>query len=277
MSMSRYRTEYPGAYYHVIQRGNNREHIFNGDGDKGVFLGKAGALKAAYDFKLLGYVLMDNHYHFLVQTGEKPLSEIMHRLNSFYSHNFNRRYSRSGHVFEGRYKAGLIQDEDYLFAVLRYIHWNPVRAGLCQSAAEYYWSSDMYYRRNLGGLVDIDDILDNFATNNREEAVKEYIRMVQKDDPENYDEKSVIGDKSFKKSMKPRKKVEQKKDLDCILLGTGVSTADFELIKEGSRKRNLTPYKIAYAKKAMEYHYTYREIGQNIRLSDVAVYKLIYK
>ncbi len=273
MSMSRYRIQYPGAYYHVIQRGNNRENIFQSDEDKGLLLQKVEELKEGLNFELLGYVIMDNHYHLLLQTKEEPLSKIMHRLNNYYSRSFNKRYRRSGHVFGGRYKASLIQDDGYLLGVLRYVHWNPVKAGICHCANDYQWSSDHCYRRNKPGLVDIDFIL-NILVIDRQKAIKEYVQIMRIDDAMNYEEASIIGDESFTELIKHPKEEAQRKDLDHILRETGLSVADFKLVKMGSRKRRLVPYKEIYVQAALKQQYTFKEIGQNIGISDAAVHKL---
>ncbi len=124
--MERRRIEFPGAYYHVMQRGNNRERIFRKNSDKSCYLDNLAELRDNFQFQLFGYVLMDNHYHLLLRTGEEPLNKIMFRQNMFYSRYFNKAHKRSGHLYGDRYKASLIQDERYLFAVLRYIHLNSV-------------------------------------------------------------------------------------------------------------------------------------------------------
>ena len=135
--MERRRIEYPGAFYHAIQRGNNRENIFLSDTDKSSYLNHLIELKKKFDFILLGYVLMDNHYHLLLQTGDDPLHKIIFRQNMYYSRYFNKTHNRSGHLYGDRYKASLVQDERYAFAVLRYIHWNPVKAGITTVPEKY--------------------------------------------------------------------------------------------------------------------------------------------
>lgn len=276
MSRSRYRIEYEGAFYHVTQRGNNREKVFKKGNEKVLLLQKLEEFADMLDFSLLGYVIMDNHYHLLLQANEEPLSKIMHRLNNYYSRRYNTAYNRSGHVFGGRYKASLIQDESYLFAVLRYIHWNPVKARMCCNPAEYPWSSDRLYRKNHRGWVNIDFVL-NILHSDRKRALKEYIKLMKINDEENYEKDSIIGDKAFISSVKQKKEQVQRKELDEILWETGISEIDFQLTKDGSRKRHLALYKAAYVKEALRHQYTYKEIGDNIGISDAAVYKLAHK
>jgi putative transposase len=282
MSRSSYRVEYSGAVYHVTQRGNNKEKIFHSDKDKLLLRKKIWGLKKAFDFVLFGYVLMDNHYHILLQTREEPLSKIMHRLNNFYSHYFNKKYQRSGHVFGGRYKASLIQGERYLLAALRYVHWNPIKAGLSRNPAEYRWSSDSSYRKNEPGFVNIDFVLDLLDTN-RSIAIKKYNQMMQMEDPTDvdYEEKDTGSVNLTVTPVKPPGVIANnncfRQELDHILKRTGVSPADYELIKEGSRKRHLVPFKIAYALEALKQQYSLKEIGENIGISDAAIHKLINK
>ena len=268
------RVEYSGAIYHVIQRGNNKEYIFYGDEDKLVFLREFEKRKISTEFKLYGYVIMGNHYHLVIQTSDEPLSKVMHLVNSSYSRYYNRTRGRTGHVFEGRYKAIPVQNERYLLAVLRYVHRNPVQAGMCKGVGGYRWSSDLYYRNNQGGFVEIDLLLDMLSVN-RQEAVKKYNEFMEEEDNVNYDELDVLGDEAFMSMIWPKKEKPARTNLDEILLGTGVSAVDFELIKMSSRKRHLVPYKAAYIKEAVKHKYTLREIGANIGISYGAVDKLL--
>lgn len=134
------RVEYAGAIYHVIQRGNNREYIFDTDEDKLFLLKEIERRKASAGFKIYGYVMMGNHYHLILQMGDEPLSNLMHLINSSYGRYYNRKRAHTGHVFEGRYKAIPIQSEQYLLAVIRYVHRNPVLAGICRQVNQYKWS-----------------------------------------------------------------------------------------------------------------------------------------
>lgn len=266
--------EYSGAIYHVIQRGNNREYIFYGDEDKLVFLREIEKRKIATKFKLYGYVIMGNHYHLVIQAADDPLSKVMHLINSSYSRYYNRTRGRTGHVFEGRYKAIPVQKERYLLAVLRYVHRNPVQAGMCNGVGGYRWSSDMYYRNNQDGFVEIDLLLD-MLSGNRQEAIKKYAAFMEEEDNVNYDELDVLGDEVFMSMIWPKKEKPIRKDLDEILWETGVSATDFALIKHSSRKRHLAQYKAAYVRAAVKHKYTLREIGANIGISYGAVDKLL--
>jgi len=135
------RIEYPGAVYHVTSRGNARNMIFNDDHDRSKFLKVFGTAVKNQRWLCHAYCLMGNHYHLLIETPEANLSRGMRQLNGIYTQAFNRRHNRSGHLFQGRYKAILVEKERYLLALCRYIVLNPVAAGLVSSPGEWPWSS----------------------------------------------------------------------------------------------------------------------------------------
>ncbi len=268
--MRQKRIEYSGAIYHVMQRGNNKEKIFQNDSDKQFFIAELANSKKMYGFELYGYVLLDNHYHLLLEAGEVPLSKIMQRLNSLYSRYYNRVHKRIDHLFGLRYKAIIIQDEKYLLAVLRYLHWNPIRAGLVRQVADYKWSSDSFYRHNKGGLVSIDYIYDSISKNRRY-ATNEYMRLIQDEDVIDYAKFNAIGSNGEKVLLDNS---GRENTLDDILQETGLSDEEFALIKSGTRIRSLKQYKIAYVKEAYRQGYTLNEIAVNIKISYVAAHKL---
>lgn len=269
------RVEAEGGVYHVIQRGNNREFIFEDDGAKGYLIDQFRILSGGLGYKVYGFVVMGNHYHVILQTFGEPLKSIMHRINLRYSKYFNRKYERSGHVFEGRYKAVSILDEKYLLSLLRYIHQNPVRAGVCQRVEEYRWSSDRVYRENIKEWVDISLIMD-MLSGNRKTAIQKYKEFMVEEETVNYEDVKVISDTFDNRDGKEN--IQEKtgrKSLDDILLSTGVNKKEFELIKNGSRKRILTEYKLLYAMEALKLNYTLKSIGKNIQVSDVALLDMI--
>lgn len=135
------RLEFPGAVYHVTSRGDRREPIFFEDGDREVFLGLLGREVQQQGWWLYAYCLMDNHYHLLVETPEPNLSRGMRRLNGVYTQAFNRRHGLVGHLFQGRYKAIVVDRDSYLLELSRYVVLNPVRAGLVEDPADWVWSS----------------------------------------------------------------------------------------------------------------------------------------
>lgn len=137
------RVLYPGAVYHVTARGNERRSIFADAEDYRAFLGQLDLAVARYGWICHGYCLMGNHYHLLVETPRANLPIGMRHLNGCYSRAFNRRWSRVGHVFQGRYSAELVEKQAYLLELIRYIALNPFRTEprLCASPEAYLWSS----------------------------------------------------------------------------------------------------------------------------------------
>lgn len=135
------RLEYPGDLYHVTSRGNAQADIFLCDEDRARFVQLLGDEVGQQQWICYAWCLMDNHYHFLVETTDANLSRGMQRLNGRYTQAFNRRHGRVGHVFQGRYKAILVEKEAHLFELCRYIVLNPVRAGMVGEADQWRWSS----------------------------------------------------------------------------------------------------------------------------------------
>ncbi|MCP4974995.1 MAG: transposase, partial [Maribacter sp.] len=121
------RIEYPGAWYHFTCRGNERGLIFKDDTDRRVFLDMLKESLEKYKVFLHGYVLMGNHFHLNLHTPQGNLSRFAQRFNTAYTVYFNRRHRRMGHLYQGRYKAILVEKESYLLALSRYIHLNPVK------------------------------------------------------------------------------------------------------------------------------------------------------
>lgn len=142
------RIEYPGAVYHVICRGNNRQAIFKDDQDRTTYLGKLSLYCEQKEVELLCYCLLSNHVHLLVETPRANLSKLMQPFQTSYTLYFNRRHRHTGHVFEQRYKAFLVDKDNYLLQVSRYIHLNPVGASIVERPQDYRWSSYKAYLRD---------------------------------------------------------------------------------------------------------------------------------
>jgi putative transposase len=135
------RIEYPGAVYHVTSRGNEKKPVFKDDHDRLNFLNTLQHVNKRYNWICHAYCLMTNHYHVLIETPDGNLSLGMRQLNGVYTQLFNKRHGRTGHLFQGRYKAILIQKDSHLLEVCRYVVLNPVRARMVENPAEYPWSS----------------------------------------------------------------------------------------------------------------------------------------
>jgi putative transposase len=130
-----------GLVYHVINRGNNRQPVFHGEGDYAAFLKAVADLKQRKAFDLFGYCLMSNHIHLLIRPREDTISRIVQSLLVSHTHRYHRFHHGGGHVWQGRFKSPVIQDDDHLLTVLRYIEANPLRAEIVEQAGEYRWSS----------------------------------------------------------------------------------------------------------------------------------------
>lgn len=139
------RLHFPGALYHVILRGNARQDIFFDDVDRRRFLLFLQESKERFGFRLHGYCLMTNHAHLAIQVGEASLSRIMQNLSLRYTKWINWRNDRIGHVFHGRFKAVMVEADNYLAQLVAYLHLNPVRAHTAEKPEEYPWSSHQAY------------------------------------------------------------------------------------------------------------------------------------
>ena len=165
------RIEFPGAFYHVTSRGNARQKIHSDDRDRAQFLVTLAGGVDRYAWRCHAYCLMPNHYHLLIETPKPTLSLGMRQLNGLYTQVYNRRHGRVGHLFQGRFKAILVEKEAYLLELLRYVVLNPVRAGLVRRPGAWRWSS---YDAFVGAApcppwLNMDWVLDQFA-GDREEA-----------------------------------------------------------------------------------------------------------
>ena len=141
------RIEFPGAIYHVTSRGDRSEAIFVDDDDRGALLDVVAQALSRFDAQMLAYCLMGNHYHFVLYTRQANLSLVMRHINGVYTQTFNRRHGKVGHLFQGRFKAILVDRDGYLLEVCRYVELNPVRAGIVDKPSRWSWSS---YRAHVG-------------------------------------------------------------------------------------------------------------------------------
>lgn len=201
------RLDFAGAFHHCFSRGNERRAIFIDDEDRNRFLGILAAVSERYGFMVHAYVLMLNHYHLFLETMMAGLSAGMRDLNGLYSEYFNARYARVGHLFQGRFKSILVQKESYLLTLSRYIHQNPVRAGLVKEPWNYSWSScrDFLGMRPAPSWLNIHLTLDALDTNTPE-AILRYKDFLSVRAPSNplADAKgqAVLGDEPYVESIK---------------------------------------------------------------------------
>ena len=135
-----------GLIYHALNRGNNRTDVFAEEGDYLAFLYALGQTQSRYPFKLFGYCLMTNHFHLLLQPGPgQSVSRILQSLTVTHTWRYHKAHQSSGHVWQGRFKSPVIQDDEHLLIVLRYIEANPLRAAMVKDPGDYPWSSFQYH------------------------------------------------------------------------------------------------------------------------------------
>ncbi|MDR3586946.1 MAG: transposase [Desulfosporosinus sp.] len=218
------RLEYPGALYHVMCRGNNGEYILT-EKEKPIYLTLIKKYKERYDFKLYAYCIMDNHVHLLIETGETPLSRIMQGIQQSFTQQYNKKYNRTGHVFQQRYKAQLCDKERYLLQVIKYIHYNPVEAGI-EAGLDYQWSSHgsyLYGKHN--SLVDLSFVLGIFSENHVA-AHKQY-RVFMNIKPDKIelkiDEPDKPGDNEINKTIGRDIRIDIDTLIDIVCKEAGVS------------------------------------------------------
>ena len=140
-----WRIEFEGAYYHILSRGNERRNIFHDNDDRISFLEILGKMSERFEVEVYAYVLMNNHYHLLLKTNKPNISKSMQWFGNTYTRRYNIKHRRSGHLFQGRFKNFLVENDEYLTLLSCYIHRNPLRAGTVERLVDYPWSSYPMY------------------------------------------------------------------------------------------------------------------------------------
>lgn len=204
--------EYPGAWYHVMNRGRRGEKIFTADEDCKEFIKILWETIDLWGFKVSAYCLMSNHYHLLLQTPDGNLSRGMRHLNGVYTQRFNRRYKTEGQLFRGRYKAVLVDSDSYLLEVMRYIHRNPLNAGIVEILGDYRWSSHQGYlswAKKWSWLCK-DDLL-SMLSSAKTRQKSAYLDFVSRGEPQEIEKfyllknlPPVLGSESFKTFIKEK-------------------------------------------------------------------------
>jgi putative transposase len=173
------RLEFAGALYHVTSRGDGREAIYLSDDDRVAWLETFAAVCSRFNWVCHAYCLMSNHYHLIVETPDANLSIGMRQLNGVYTQRFNRTHTRVGHVFQGRYKAILVDKESYLLELSRYVVLNPLRAKMVRKLESYPWSSYLATcaQAPVPAWLHVDAILSQFGSQ-RARAIERYVEFV---------------------------------------------------------------------------------------------------
>jgi REP element-mobilizing transposase RayT len=179
-----WRIEYEGALYHILSRGNVQGDIFYDDTDRWWFLNTIGDLSERFAVDIFAYVLMNNHYHLLLKTRRANLSKAMQWFGTTYTRRFNNRHNRSGHLFQGRFKSIIIENDAYLMQLSCYIHRNPLRAGIVKRLADYRWSSYLAYGygKSTPAWLSTKLILSQFRHGDEHKQYREKVQKYSKEE-----------------------------------------------------------------------------------------------
>ena len=220
-----WRIEFDGAFYHVMSRGNEGRNIFFGDDDRQGFLGVVGEISERFEIDIFAFVLMDNHYHLLIRTRRANLSKAMQWLGVTYTRRFNNKHSRIGHLFQGRFKSIIVQNDIYLMQLSCYIHRNPLRAGAVNRLAQYHWSSYPVYAYGKKGpqWLSTELILSQFDEKSRHRGYREKVQGYAKEEKrllEDLQHGMILGSKRFVDNIRstylpqvPHREIPQQKSM----------------------------------------------------------------
>lgn len=204
------RIEYAGAWYHVMNRGAGRRAIFRGDADRRLFLSLLEDITETFGIEVHAYCLMGNHYHLLLRTPLANLARAMRHVNGVYTQRYNRRHGSDGALFRGRYKAILVDADSYLAQVSRYIHRNPVEAGIVRNPVHYRWSSYRAYlaQEKPPAWLMVAMTLSLFGRQNSGERYRAFVEMGVDEEIKTFYGKRrmdpVLGGAAFRKKLARR-------------------------------------------------------------------------
>ena len=281
------RLDFPNTFYHVLSRGNERRKIFYNLADYSRFLETLGRMVKQFKVEVHGYVLMPNHFHLLVRTQQANLSRALQWLGVSYSVWFNRKHDRCGHVFQGRFKSFVIEDDQYLAALILYIHGNPLRAKLVKELGEYRWSSYRGYLRKewQEAWLTTDTGLSVFGGSRRkfgevQESQLERVETVLEDlrygvylGTEEYAEECLRKLKDESHREKPQiRRMLRALDIEEVLKKVlkKLGQAEFDPLRATGKKKNQTRDMAIYALKQAGI-FTNQEIGRVFGVGYTAV------
>ncbi|WP_458411735.1 transposase [Schinkia sp. CFF1] len=185
------RVKSKSGIYHIMLRGINKQLIFEEVEDKRKFLDVLKRFKDTCDFQVYSYCLMDNHVHLLVKEVEESISQSIKRISSSYVYWYNQKYERCGHLFQDRFRSENVENRAYFLTVLRYIHQNPIKAGLTKSAFDYRWSSCHEYLNNAE-IID-SDLVFNLFSPEKSKAIQLFREFMQEEnDDQCMDEREIV-------------------------------------------------------------------------------------
>lgn len=276
---------YEGAIYHIYQRGNNKEYIFQDDKIKTFILKYLKEYNKKFDYEVLAYVIMNNHYHLLIKTNKSPIDQIMFYLNNLLGKYINDKLNRTGHAFEDRYKCELVDTDTYLIWLLRYIHRNPVKANICSDVKNYRWSSHCFYEYYSTSLFINTSFILSMLGNNKETAIEVYLKIVESTGFQenadkdcgiikeiiNFNETRAVSESNFINNFVS----SNRKTLNEIMTELNINGNMVVDIKNGMRTQSLTPVKLKIIARALEECYSLREIADYLNVVPSAISKLL--
>lgn len=204
-----WRIEFPGALYHLLSRGNGGQDIFYTDFDRTLFINLLEELVQRFNIEIYAYVLMSNHYHLLLKTLDPNLSKVMQWFGTTYTRKFNLNHHTNGHLFQGRFKSIIVENDVYLLRLSCYIHRNPVRAGLVDRLADYPWSSYPFYgyKKKSPGWLNTGTILDYLSGDDSHQAYRKKMREYAKENHSIWEDVKyglIYGSQDFVEKLKGR-------------------------------------------------------------------------
>ncbi len=271
----KFRIEFEGAFYHVIIRGNQRQNVFLEEKDFLKYLEFLCDYKDRYGFRVYGYVFMGNHVHLLLETGQAPLSRVLQGINQRFTMYFNWRHGTVGHLFQGRYKAILCDRDAYLLSLVKYLHYNPVRAGMVKRPEEYRWSSHQAYLGLVNdGIVDTDLVLGMFSKGLKRgrRLYREYMREEEKTSKEEFYrtvDQRILGDEEFVERLRERAKdgiaaVRRRHGVSLGAIGKGIEEVfgiSLDELKGRGKNTGVMEGRRLFSLMAKEYGYKGKEIA----------------
>ncbi len=271
------RIDIEGYWYHIIGRGVNKEKIFYDDEDKNFFLSILANICKRLDILISAYCLMPNHFHLLVFRGADSLYKLMHPLLTKYSIYFNKKYNRTGHLFQDRYKSFIVLNENYLLKLIAYIHKNPVRAKLVSSAEEYKFSSDKAYRgkeaditlyvippyRGKEGIKLYKNLLEN------EIYISRYKNAIGERDEYIELEKRRLGREKGK--YKERRSLNKIEDAIQLL----INQDELKMIQGSHKNREVSKMRTQIANELYKMGYTISEIARIMNKDKAAIFRIV--
>ena len=237
--------------YHVMIRGNNRQAIFEEDDDRLCFMKILDYCKEISGFKLYAFVLMSNHIHMLIEPADEPLNTVLTRIETRYAMWFNKKYERTGYLFQNRFRSEAVDTDPYYMTVLRYILQNPVKAGMESHPGSYRWSSYRAYEKGKGAVTDIQYALDLFGS---KETLMEYLTQSNDD--------SIMDEDNYGCRLRD----EQAKEMMCRITQCATASAFLQLDR---------PLRKEYAVKMYQSGLTMGQISRLTGMPKTTVFKAV--